>query len=118
MQVRRYTKAVGTVSLAEQLQSLGPAVQSSPWPGHEWVDGFGVMAMPFTSGHVLVLRAFPRNSFAPYKSVWHRTPEGTWTIFVDGAPIETACPRYPHRLNLADPTGDQEMRRRGPTAER
>ncbi|MFI5387847.1 MAG: hypothetical protein ACHQ50_17195 [Fimbriimonadales bacterium] len=89
-----YQKAVGTVSLAEELQSLGPAVQSSPWPGHEWVDGFGVMAMPFTSGHVLVLRAFPRNSFAPYKSVWHRTPEGTWTIFVDGTPIETACPRY------------------------
>jgi len=89
-----YRKAVGTVSLAEELQSLGPAVQPSPWPGHEWVEGFGVMAMPFTSGHVLVLRAFPRNSFAPYKSVWHRTPEGTWTIFVDGAPIETACPRY------------------------
>ena len=52
------------------------------------------MAMPFTSGHVLVLRAFPRNSFAPYKSVWHRTPDGTWTIFVDGAPLDRACPRY------------------------
>jgi len=52
------------------------------------------MAMPFTSGHVLVLRAFPHNSFAPYKSIWHRTPEGTWTIFVDGASMETACPRY------------------------
>jgi hypothetical protein len=90
----RLIQAVGTVSLAQELQSLGPAVQSSPWPGHEWVDGFGVMAMPFTSGHVLVLRAFPRNSFAPYKSVWHRTPEGAWTIFVDGAPIESACPRY------------------------
>ena len=87
-------KAVGTVSLAEELQSLGPAVQPSPWPGHEWVEGFGVMAMPFTSGHVLVLRAFPHNSFAPYKSIWHRTPEGTWTIFVDGASMETACPRY------------------------
>ncbi|HEY8854870.1 MAG TPA: hypothetical protein VIN12_06330 [Candidatus Dormibacteraeota bacterium] len=87
-------KAVGSVSLAEELQSLGPAVQPSPWPGHEWVEGFGVMAMPFTSGHVLVLRAFPHNSFAPYKSIWHRTPEGTWTIFVDGASMETACPRY------------------------
>jgi hypothetical protein len=87
-------KAVGTVSLAEELQSLGPAVQPSPWPGHEWVEGFGVMAMPFTSGHVLVLRAFPHNSFAPSKSIWHRTPEGTSTIFVDGASMETACPRY------------------------
>jgi len=87
-------KAAGTVSLAEELQSLTPAVQPSPWPGYEWVDGFGVMAMPFTSGHLLALRAFPRNSFAPYKSVWHRTPDGTWTIFVDGAPAEKACPRY------------------------
>ncbi len=86
--------AAGTVSLAEELQSLVPAVQPSPWPGYEWVEGFGVMAMPFTSGHVLVLRAFPRNSFVPYKSVWHRTPDGTWTIFVDGAPAEKACPRY------------------------
>lgn len=87
-------KTVGTVSLAEELQSLAPAVQQSPWPGYEWVEGFGVMAMPFTSGHVLVLRAFPRNSFVPYKSVWHRTPDGIWTIFVDGAPTENACPRY------------------------
>ena len=52
------------------------------------------MAMPFSSGHVLVPRVFPRNSFASYKSVWHRTPEGTWTIFVDGASLDTACPRY------------------------
>jgi len=87
-------KSVGTLSLAQELQSLTPAAQPSPWPGYEWVEGFGVMAMPFTSGHVLVLRAFPRNSFAPYKSVWHRTPEGSWTIFVDGASTETACPRY------------------------
>jgi hypothetical protein len=43
---------------------------------------------------MLVLRAFPRNAFAPYKSVWHRTPDGTWTIFIDGAPLERACPRY------------------------
>ena len=83
-----------TVSLAEQVEALDPAVQASPWLGHEWVEGFGVMAMPFTSGHVLVLRSFPRNSFAPYTSVWHRTPEGTWTIFVEGAPLESACPRY------------------------
>ncbi len=87
-------KAAGTNLLAEELQSLSPTVQPSPWPGYEWVEGFGVMAMPFTSGHVLVLRAFPRNSFVPYKSVWHRTPDGTWTIFVDGAPADKACPLY------------------------
>ncbi len=81
-------------SLAQELQTISPAVQASPWTDHEWVDGFGVMAMPFTSGHVLVLRAFPRNTFAPYRSIWHRTPDGTWMIFVDGAPLENACPRY------------------------
>ena len=52
------------------------------------------MAMPFSSGHVLVLRAFPENDFAPYTTIWHRTPERGWSIFVDGPELATACPRY------------------------
>ncbi|HUR15088.1 MAG TPA: hypothetical protein VM097_11420 [Mycobacteriales bacterium] len=50
--------------------------------------------MPFASGHVLALRVFPENSFAPYRTVWHRDPEGRWSIYVDGASLDTACPRY------------------------
>jgi hypothetical protein len=53
-----------------------------------------VFGLPFDSGHVLALRVFPQNSFAPYRSVWHRTPEGEWTIWVDGPRLDTACPRY------------------------
>lgn len=52
------------------------------------------MAAPFNSGHVLALRVFPANDFAPYASVWHRTPAGAWSIYVDGPRLDTACPRY------------------------
>ncbi len=45
-------------------------------------------------GHVLALRVFPENDFAPYRSIWHRTPDGTWSIYVDGPRVDTACPRY------------------------
>ncbi|POX55363.1 hypothetical protein C3489_10700 [Streptomyces sp. Ru71] len=50
--------------------------------------------MPFDSGHVLALRVFPEGSFGPYRTVWHRTPDGRWSIHVDGPRLDTACPRY------------------------
>ena len=52
------------------------------------------MGLPFDSGHYLALRVFPENDFSPYKTVWHRDPEGQWSIFVDGPRFDTACPRY------------------------
>jgi hypothetical protein len=52
------------------------------------------MGLPFDSGHVLALRVFPENDFGPYKSLWHRDPEGNWSIHVDGPRLDTACPRY------------------------
>jgi hypothetical protein len=82
------------VTLADQLQALRPVVQRSPLAGFEYVKGFGVFGLPFDSGHVLALRVFPENDFGPYVTLWHRTPDGAWTIFVDGARPETACPRY------------------------
>ncbi|MBF6182450.1 hypothetical protein FOH10_16040 [Nocardia otitidiscaviarum] len=66
----------------------------APWPGHEYVRGWGVFGLPFDSGHILALRVFPDNSFGPYRSVWHRDPDGRWSIFVDGDRVDTACPRY------------------------
>ena len=47
----------------------------------ETVTGFGVMGLPFASGHYLALRDFPAASFLPdsvpgYRSVWHRDPAG------------------------------------------
>lgn len=43
---------------------------------------------------MLALRVFPDNDFSPYRTLWHRGPDGQWSIYVDGARLETACPRY------------------------
>lgn len=82
------------MNLAEQLQRVSPAVVPSPLAGFEHVRGFGVFGLPFDSGHVLALRVFPQNDFAPYRTIWHRTPTGAWSIYVDGPRADTACPRY------------------------
>jgi len=56
--------------------------------------GYGVMSLPFRSGHLLALRRWPATSLGrAYTSVWHRTPEGAWTFYGD-APPRTSCPRY------------------------
>ncbi len=56
--------------------------------------GFGVMGLPFESGHYLALRQFPTASFAPaYLSVWHRDPAGNWTFYAT-TPAEQSCARY------------------------
>jgi hypothetical protein len=82
------------LNLSSTLTDL-PAVRGqAPWPGHEYVKGWGVFGLPFDSGHVLALRVFPENSFAPYVTVWHRDPEGRWSIYVDGPRLDIACPRY------------------------
>lgn len=66
----------------------------APWPAHEYVRGWGVFGLPFDSGHVLALRVFPDNSFAPYRTVWHRDPSGHWSIHADAPRLDIACPRY------------------------
>jgi hypothetical protein len=66
----------------------------APWPDHEYVRGWGVFGLPFDSGHVLALRVFPQSSFGPYRTVWHRDPEGRWSIYADAPRVEHACPRY------------------------
>src|SRR5829696_4177531 len=64
-------------------------------PGdEERFAGYGVMGMPFRSGHVLGLRRFPASSIGPgYRSVWHRDPHGRWTFYQD-QPADLACSRY------------------------
>ena len=60
----------------------------------ERVAGFGVMGLPFRSGHYLAFRHFPASSFSPaYRSVWHRDPSGTWTFYAT-TPAELSCSRY------------------------
>jgi hypothetical protein len=56
--------------------------------------GYGVMGLPFASGHVLGIRRFPASSIGPgYTSIWHRSPERAWAMWVDVEPL-LACPRY------------------------
>ncbi|BCO37284.1 hypothetical protein BMW24_013095 [Mycobacterium heckeshornense] len=60
----------------------------------ERVSGYGVMGLPFRSGHVLGLRRWTASSVgAPFTSIWHRYPDGSWT-FYESAPSEVACSRY------------------------
>lgn len=55
---------------------------------------YGVMGLPFSSGHVLAVRRFPASSVAPaYTSVWHRDPAGHWVFWSDQA-AEASCARY------------------------
>jgi hypothetical protein len=82
------------VDLATRLRDLPARRGEPPWPGYEYVKGWGVFGLPFSSGHVLALRVFPENDFSPYRTLWHRDPEGRWSIYVDGARLDTACPRY------------------------
>lgn len=55
--------------------------------------GFGIMALPFDSGHVLGLRVMPENDYVPYSAVWHRTPDGKWSMYVDAPNHQEFCPR-------------------------
>lgn len=62
--------------------------------GHERFAGYGIMAQPFRSGHVLTLRRFPHNTIGgAYTSVWHCDPAGRWTMWSDAPPAQS-CPRY------------------------
>lgn len=56
--------------------------------------GFGIMGLPFATGHYLGLRQFPAATFAPaYTSVWHRDPAGRWTFYAT-TPGQQSCARY------------------------
>ena len=60
----------------------------------ERVSGYGVMGLPFASGHVLGLRRWTASSVGDqFTSIWHRNPAGRWT-FYESTNCEAACTRY------------------------
>src|SRR5580704_18547274 len=60
----------------------------------ERVSGYGVMGLPFASGHVLGLRRWTASSVGDrFTSIWHRDPSGRWT-FYESVSCEIACTRY------------------------
>lgn len=65
-----------------------------PEDNGELFAGYGVLGLPFDSGHYLALRVFPRTTIgAGYRTVWHREPDGRWTFYATEPP-ERSCPRY------------------------
>jgi hypothetical protein len=74
------------------------AAPSLPSGEGDRVSVFGVMGLPFASGHYLALRDLPAASFLPpdipgYRSVWHRDPAGVWTFYAT-TPGPLSCARY------------------------
>ncbi|SRR5579875_340084 len=60
----------------------------------ERFTGYGVLGLPFATGHVLAMRRFPASSIGPaYTSIWHRDPAGRWTFWQDQSD-DQACSRY------------------------
>lgn len=58
------------------------------------VSGYGVMGLPFRSGHVLGLRRWTASSVGEgFTAIWHRDPDGHWTFYESVAP-DIACSRY------------------------
>ena len=57
-------------------------------------SGWGVIGLPFQSGHVLALRRNFLSSLGPaYTSIWHRDPVDRWTFYSTVAP-DCSCARY------------------------
>jgi hypothetical protein len=70
------------------------ARRDPPAGSGERFAGYGVMGLPFASGHVLAMRRFTASSIGPaYTSIWHRDPAGRWEFWQD-QPDDRACPRY------------------------
>lgn len=89
----------GSVTLAVMTApaDFARTVEESPRlpPGDcERVSGYGVMGLPFRSGHVLGLRRWTASSVGDrFTSIWHRDPQGSWT-FYESVNCDVACSRY------------------------
>jgi hypothetical protein len=85
-----------------------------PSGNEERFVGYAVLGVPFTSGHVLAMRRFPATSLGEgYTSVWHRDPQGRWTIYTD-VPPQLSCPRYFGSALAEAGVRDIEIAWRGP----
>ena len=91
---RRQHRCMNTIVTPQAAVAAATDSPTLPSGADERVAGFGVMGLPFSSGHYLAFRHFPASSFAPaYRSVWHRTPSGEWTFYAT-TPAEQSCSRY------------------------
>lgn len=97
-------------SLAEGLEG----VASLPAAAGERFRGYGVVGLPFDSGHVLAFRRSSASSLGrAYSTVWHRDPDGAWTFFTNVAP-EVSCPRFFAAASARVVVGEVELSWDGP----
>jgi len=102
--------------MAEPKELVDKLEQGAELPSgnEERFVGYGVMGLPFTSGHLLAMRRFPASSLGEgYTSVWHRDPQRRWTFYSD-VPPQLACPRYFGSAVAETLVSDIEITWRGP----
>src|SRR3990172_12687318 len=93
-EVARSRHATAAMAEPRELAERAERAALPPWRDHERFAGYGVMGLPFASGHVLGMRRFPASSVGPgYTSVWRRTPAGDWTFYSDVEPLQS-CNRF------------------------
>lgn len=74
-----------------ELAEAHPELPKGP---EERVSGYGLMGLPFSSGHVLGLRRWTASSVGdPFTSIWHRDPTGQW-VFYESGRCDVACSRW------------------------
>ncbi|GAA1887738.1 hypothetical protein GCM10009715_37120 [Paeniglutamicibacter psychrophenolicus] len=84
---------MGTKTPQQYAQRAEAGATLPPGDGDR-LAGYALMGLPFSSGHYLAYRRFPRSSFGPgYSSVWLRRPDGSWSFYADAAP-ELSCARF------------------------
>ena len=102
--------------MADPKELVDKLEQGAELPGgnEERFVGYAVLGVPFTSGHLLAMRRFPATSLGEgYTAVWHRNPQGRWTIYTD-VPPQLACPRYLGSALAEAVVRDIEVAWRGP----
>ena len=56
-------------------------------------SGYGLLSLPLESGDVFAFRHCAASSLGPpFNCVWHREPDGRWTLHVDVAPARSCWP--------------------------
>jgi len=99
-----------TLARNEELTDVVP-----PGAGERF-SGYGVMGLPFASGHYLAFRHMTASSVGPsYRAVWHRNPAGQWSVYAD-APPEVSCARYIGSALTATVTSQIDVSWSGPSS--
>jgi hypothetical protein len=88
-----YNDTLTEESVSSSPRTMVQRIPSLPPEQDDHFYGYGVMGLPFASGHVLAMRKMHSSIGPKYQLVWHRSPDGAWTMWSDVAPAQS-CQRY------------------------